>query len=197
MRKVHKRVLLAAVLVLALLLVCGCTSNAPPAPTAGPTVAATAMPEATMAAAGPTAAPDVQANADMLTITVDGKTLTDKGMVREDGEAWLPLEAVAKAMGYSVQKTPATPADGNNEWTLTMQGQATGVVKVVFTLKEMALSDIKISKGESVVTLENPLTMQDNTLYAAEAVFTQTMGAQVTVDAAGGKITVDKGAPNP
>lgn len=195
MQKLHKRCLMGAVLAMVLLIACGCTTNPPATPTSAPTVSATVQPTL-MATQEPTAAPSMQpaeAAGGTLAITVDGKEITEKGITK-DNTTWLPLEAVAKALGYTVQKNNSTDAAAQ-EWTITQANDAANTIKVSYKVNDNTMSDSSVTKTGNTLTLENPLMMEGTVLYASEKVFTEALMAKVTTDAAANKVTVDKGTP--
>ncbi len=193
-----KRCLLIAMAMLLLLTAAGCTTNrtatSTPMPTVNATVAATTAPTAAATAEAltePTGDANADANAATLAITVDGKTLTEKG-IDKDNTVWLPLEAVAKALGFAVQKSPSGAT--TTEWTITPAGSTANPVKVSYQTSGDTMSNATITKAGTALSVTEPLMMEGTTLYAAEKVFTEALGASVTADAAGNQVTVTKGA---
>ena len=193
-RKPWKVAIVIALLLAALATSSGCTTNNPanitPPPTAqpAPTLMETAGPTepATGSLPGNTAA--------TLNITVDGRALTERGVDR-DGAAWLPLKAVAEALGHRVaENEPGAGAAQNRQITIEPQGAGGEPVRVTYRVGDgNTVTEASITKTGMTQTLTNPLLMVDNTLYAAEKVFTEALSARVTHDAAARTVTVTKG----
>ncbi|MCL2810431.1 MAG: copper amine oxidase N-terminal domain-containing protein [Clostridia bacterium] len=196
MRKLWKVATVIALLLAALAMLSGCTTNNPaeitPLPT--PNLAPTVMeaPNPTEPAAG--ALPGT--GAANLNITVDGRALTERGVDR-DRAAWLPLKAVAEALGHRVTEDEPGTAPGaaqNRRITITPQGAGGEPVEVTYRVGAGdAVTEASIARTGMTQTLTNPLMMVDNTLYAAEKVFTEALNAHVTYDAGARTVTVTKG----
>lgn len=206
MQKVFKRGLLVAMLALTVVALCACTTTSQTPPTAMPTVMATPMaspsvgPESTVPAASPAA----EAN---LTVTVEGKTLTEKGMTK-DNVTWLPLAAVAEALGYTVTDNAGTTGTtgtaagtGSKTITLTQISDSANSVQITYMLKDNTISDVQVTRGGTAVqgaanTAANGemLMMQGTTLYASEQLLTDALMAKVQTT--GTTVAVTKGTPS-
>gem|GEM_PF-2749575 len=197
-RKLCKVATVIALLLAALATSSGCTTNNPaeitPLPTTQPAPTVMEAPNPTEPGVG--ALPGTgTAN---LNITVDGRALTERGVDR-DRAAWLPLKAVAEALGYRVTEDEpgtgiAAGAAQNRRLTIAPQGAAGEPVEVTYRAGEgNTVTEAGIARTGMTQTLTNPLMMVDNTLYAAEKVFTEALNAHVTYDATTRTVTVTKG----
>ena len=194
-RKLWKVATVIVLLLAALATSSGCTTNNPvnmtPLPTAQPVPTLMESPAPTGEAAG--ALPG--AEAANLSITVDGRALTERGIDR-DRAAWLPLKAVAEALGHRVTEGEAgAGAAQNRQLSIEPQGAAGEPVRVTYQMGEgNTVTEASVTRTGMTQTLTNPLLMVNNTLYAAEKVFTEALNAQVTYDAAARTVTVTKTA---
>ncbi|MCL2545503.1 MAG: copper amine oxidase N-terminal domain-containing protein [Clostridia bacterium] len=195
MRKLRKMATVIALLLAALAVSGGCTTNNPanitPPPTThpAPTLMETAGPTEPGAGALPGNA------AATLGITVDGRALTERG-VDQNGAVWLPLKAVAEALGHRVAENEAgAGAAQNRQITIEPQGAGGEPVRVTYRVGAGdTVTEASITRTGMTQTLTNPLMMADGTLYAAEKVFTEALNAHVTHDAAARTVTVTRTA---
>ncbi len=192
MKTMQKNWVFAAMLALVLIVACGCTTNTTPTPTTMPTVMTTPAPVATVEAATTMPAASPEAAAANMTITVDGKALTEKGMSK-GGATWLPLEPVAKALGYTVTDNSIEENGAQRKSITLAKGDDTaGTVKVSYTIKENAVTDVSVTRGGTTMTttaqITDPLMMDGDVLYASEKFFTDVLMAKVEVS--GNAITV-------
>lgn len=195
MRKLWKVATVIVLLLAALATSSGCTTNNPanitPPPTARPAITSMETP----GPAGPATSGQPATGGANLSVTVDGKALADRG-VEKDQTAWLPLKAVAEALGYQVKEdAAATGAAQNRQLTIAATGATGEPVKVTYRVGDgNTVTEASVTKTGMTQTLTNPLLMVDDTLYAAEKVFTEALNAQVTYDATARTVTVTKSA---
>ncbi len=191
MRKLCKNAAVIALLIAVLVGASACTTNNTGTPTTGPTVQP--MPTATATAATtttPTDAPSPSTEAATLTVNVEGKDITEKG-VAKGSAAWLPLKSVAEALGYQVQESVTGTGDAKRtELTISPKANGEEPVKVAYQVKDNTVSEASVTRTGMTKTLSDPLMMAGTTLYAAEKVFTEALNARVVFDSAAGKVTV-------
>ncbi len=191
MNTLQKNWVFIAMLALVLIVACGCTTTTEVPPTTQPTVMASPSPAATVAVTTSPAASPEAAGAE-LTITVDGNALTEKGM-NKGGVNWLPVEPVAKALGYTVTENSIEENGAPRKSVTLVKGDDTaGTVKISYTVKDNTIADVTVTRGGTTMTttaqITDPIMMDGDTLYASEKFFTDVLMAKVEVS--GNAITV-------
>ncbi|MDR1599814.1 MAG: copper amine oxidase N-terminal domain-containing protein [Oscillospiraceae bacterium] len=184
-----------AITLAALLLLASCTSNAP-APSPSPSAEATGSPEPTPeATAEPSPAPEptVSTSADAgayspisasATIQYDGKDINAAPYYGPDNAILLPLQPLAEAMGWKVEKSTSSEAEA---LLLTSSGKDDVTIQYIpRPVGQNEVAGVVAKKGVTDIQLGPQLLYADGTIYVPEAFVSDALQpVEVSLDGSG------------
>jgi hypothetical protein len=178
-------------MLVAVFLLASCTSSAPapsPSPSASAEATATAepTPEAATASPAPTVSTSADANAYRpigvaVKIQYDGKDINAAPYYGKDDVILLPLQPLAEAMGWKVEKSTSSEADA---LLLTSSGKDDLMIQYIPpSVGQNEVTGVVARKGEIDVRLDPQLLYADGTIYVTEAFISDALQSiEVTYD---------------